>query len=65
MNSRRMYSQTDTRMHSSRMRTARTLTVVPVCVCVGGGGVVQGVGVGGGSCPGGREVLSRGEVVDL
>ena len=54
-----------TRMHSSRMRTARTLTVVPVC---GGGGrgvndlsFLGGVVHGGWSCPGRVVVvLSRG-----
>ena len=52
------YSKTTkkTRMHSSRMRTARPLTLVPVCmlgvggregVVPGGGGPVQGEGVVG------------------
>ena len=57
-----------TRMHSSRMRTARPLTGVPICML--GGGPVQGVGVvqggggpvqGGWSCPWG----GGGGMVDL
>ena len=61
-----------TRMHSSRMRTARPLTVVPICM-LGRGGGGGGPGWGWGCCPGGggggpvqggmvlsRGVLSRG-----
>ena len=47
-----------TRMHSSRMRTARPLTVVPVCIMGGGGGVGQWPFLPGG----GVELWPRGVV---
>ena len=56
-------TQTETRMHSSGMPTAR-LRIVPGGGGVHGGGVVWGEGVvvqGGGIVQG--EVLSRGEVL--
>ena len=66
-------------MHSRRMHTACTLTIVPACVGVGGwwvndlsfrGDVVLSGGGkccpgGGGSCPGGVVGPVQGEVVDL
>ena len=47
-----------TRLHSSRMHTARSLTVSPSILCSGSGGLSRGEGV-----PGGVPAWSRGGVV--
>ena len=55
------YYRKKTRMHSSRMRTARALTVSPSMLCTGGCLLwgVPSLGVGG-SAPGGKGVCSLG-----
>ena len=50
-----------TRLHSSRMRTARALTVSPSMLCAGGGvSAPRGCLLSGGVCSGGVCVCSRG-----